>query len=178
MSTPSAIFELIRALPLFNGISYSDLQSLVGEIPFEFEKFAPGEVIMEARESNTTLRFILSGRVRSIIRNASDRMRLSYILEGPSVIAPDFVFGRNTRVPMEAVADTAVSIVKLSKTDLVRLLQKSDIFLFNYLNIVSAYAQKGIDGVISLTGGQLEERIAFWLITLTPIDAREIFIDS
>lgn len=178
MSTPPAIYELLRSLPLFNGISFPDLQRLVGDIPFEFEKYAPGDLIMEARQPNTTLRFILSGRARALIRNSTDRLRLSYILEGPSVIAPEFVFGRNTRVPMRVEAETAISAVSLSKANLVKLLQASDIFLFNYLNIISAYAQKGIDGVISLTGGRLEERIAFWLIALTPVDAKEIQLQS
>lgn len=178
MSAQPAIFEMLRSLPMFNGISLSDLQQLVGEIPFHFEKFAPGELIIEARQTNDLLRFILSGRAKAIIRNPTDRLRLSYILEGPSVIAPDFVFGRNTHVPMRVEAETEVSVVSITKADLLHLLTHSEIFLFNYLNIISAYAQKGIDGVISLTGGQLEERIAFWIIALTPVDAKEIELQS
>ena len=46
--------------------------------------------------------------------------------------------------------------------------------LYNYLNYISTNAQKAVDGVIALTSGSLEERIAFWIIALTQRDAVNI----
>ena len=58
------------------------------------------------------------------------------------------------------------------------MLQRDEIFLFNYLNILSTNAQKAVDGVLSLTSGSLEERIAFWIIALTQMDSDEIVLTA
>ncbi len=50
------------------------------------------------------------------------------------------------------------------------------VFLFNYLNTLSASAQKSIDGILSLTTGDLRERIAFWIIAMTQTRATDIVL--
>ena len=57
-----------------------------------------------------------------------------------------------------------------------RILNVDQIFMFNFLNILSMNAQKSIDGVLSLTTGSLEERIAFWITALTQRGGTDIVL--
>ena len=47
------------------------------------------------------------------------------------------------------------------------ILNNDEVFLFNFLNVLSMNAQKAVDGILAITSGNLEERIAFWIVALT-----------
>ncbi|MCM1162976.1 MAG: helix-turn-helix domain-containing protein [Muribaculaceae bacterium] len=68
--------------------------------------------------------------------------------------------------------------MQIAKADFITLLREDEVILFNYLNLLSTNAQKAIDGVIALTTGSLEERIAFWIIALTQMDATDILLQG
>jgi CRP-like cAMP-binding protein len=172
------MYENLMTLPLFKGISYSRLSEIVGNTRLAFLKYLPGEQMLNAGEPCTHIKFIISGRARLTIRNENDRVRVGQTLTAPAVISPDFLFGRNTLYPATATAIDTVSIMQIDKKDFIPLLQRDEIFLFNYLNILSTNAQKAVDGVLSLTSGSLEERIAFWIIALTQMDSDEIVLTA
>ena len=120
--------------------------------------------------------FVIGGNVRLSIKNRSDRFIIHQTLEAPSVISPDFLFGRNTLFPASVKAIDTVSIMQIEKNDFISIVRSDEICLFNYLNYISTNAQKAIDGVLALTTGSLEERIAFWIIALTQRDAKDIVL--
>ncbi len=174
----SSMYESLLTLPLFKGLSYTRLSEIVGNTPLAFLKYLPNEPVLAAGDPCTHLKFILSGNVRMTISNSTDRFRVAQTLTGPAVISPDFLFGRNTIYPGSVKAIDTVSIMQIEKTDLVRLLQTDEIFIFNYLNMLSTNAQKAVDGIIALTSGSLEERIAYWIIALTQLGAEDIVLSA
>ena len=176
--TTNSMYENLMTLPLFKGISYARLSEIVGNTRLAFLKYLPGEPMLTAGDQCTHIKFIISGKIRMTIRNENDRVRVSQTLTAPAVISPDFLFGRHTQYPASATAIDTVSVMQIDKKDLVLLLQSDEIFLFNYLNILSTNAQKAVDGVLAITSGSLEERIAFWIIALTQMDSDEIVLTA
>ena len=170
----SSMFELLMNLPLFRGVSRSRIAEVVGSAKFHFLKYPKGETVVRAGEECTHLAFVISGSVRSEISNSSKRFSVSQTLKAPSAIAPDFLFGRTTRYPGTVVALTDCSILKISKVDYIRILNADQVFMFNFLNTLSVNAQKALDGILALTSGGLEERIAFWIIALTQHGSEDI----
>lgn len=172
----NSMYENLMGLPLFNGVSYNRISEIVGGTRLAFLKFLPGEKIVMAGDPCTRLMFVIGGKVRLSIRNSSDRFIVSQTLEAPSVISPDFLFGRNTLFPASVTAIDTVSIMEIEKNDFISIIRSDEVCLFNYLNFISTNAQKAIDGVVALTSGSLEERIAFWIIALTQRDAKDIVL--
>lgn len=170
----SSMFELLMNLPLFRGVSRSRIAEVVGSAKFYFLKYPKGETVVRAGEECTHLAFVISGSVRSEISNSSKRFSVSQTLKAPSAIAPDFLFGRTTRYPGTVVALTDCSILKISKVDYIRILNADQVFMFNFLNTLSVNAQKALDGILALTSGGLDERIAFWIIALTQPGSEDI----
>lgn len=170
----SSMFELLMNLPLFRGVSRSRIAEVVGSAKFHFLKYPKGETVVRAGEECTHLAFVISGSVRSEISNSSKRFSVSQTLKAPSAIAPDFLFGRTTRYPGTVVALTDCSILKISKVDYIRILNADQVFMFNLLNTLSVNAQKALDGILALTSGGLDERIAFWIIALTQPGSEDI----
>ena len=162
-----SMYEILMGLPLFKGVSYANISKVVESTKFHFLKYLDGETLVTAGETCTHVKFIISGKARLSIANADGRFKVSQTLSAPDVIAPDYLFGRATHYPCNATAIGPTGILQITKHDYVKILHSDPIFLFNFLNILSMNAQKAIDGVLALTNGSLEERIAFWIVALT-----------
>lgn len=172
------MYENLMTLPLFKGVSYNRVSEIVGKTRLGFLKYLPGDPLVRVGEPCTGIKFVIAGSVRLTIRNVTDRFRVMQTLNAPSVISPDFLFGRDTLYPADGVAIDTVSVMQIAKADFISLLHEDEIILFNYLNILSTNAQKAINGVMALTSGSLEERIAFWIIALTQLDSTDIVLQA
>lgn len=152
----------------------SRMSKTVGEAKFHFLKYPADEPVIAAGDKCEHVTFILSGNVRTTIENTNGRFAVSQTLTGPTVISPDFLFGRLTEYPFSVRAQDSVSILQISKTDFIKILNSDNVFLFNYLNMLSVNAQKGIGGILSLTTADVGQRIAYWIAALTQPGATDI----
>lgn len=168
------MYELLMELPLFKGVSHARLSEIVGTAKFHFLKYPAGEQIIRAGELCDHLTFVISGSVRSTVTNSSRRFSVGQTLAAPAVIAPDFLFGRLTEYPCDVVAMETTGILKIAKADYIKILSKDPVFMFNYLNALSVSAQRGQHGLLCLTTGSLDERIAYWIISLTQPGGKDI----
>lgn len=171
------MFDLLMELPLFRGVSRDTMKRIVGMVKFHFLKYPTGAVVVKEHAPCTHITFVISGSVRLTTSNNNRRLSVSQTLKAPDVIAPDFLFGRATFYPCRVVALEPSGVLQISKADYLKILNADPVFMFNYLNIISMNAQKSVVGLMSLTSGTLEERIAFWVIALTQSSGENISID-
>lgn len=172
-----SMFDILAELPLFRGVTHERIASVVGTTRFHFLKYVAGNVIARAGESCTHVLFIISGNARISISNNDERFRIIQTLEAPDVISPDFLFGLSTVYPGTVTALDNISVVKVSKNDYLKILKSDEIFLFNFLNYLSMNAQKCVEGVLSMTNGSIEERLAMWVVAMTQPSAKDITIE-
>lgn len=170
------MLELLTQLPLFQGVSKERMASTVGQVRFHFLRYAPGEVISEQGEPCTHVRFVISGSVVLSIANRDERFRVEQTLCAPDVVCPDFLFGSSTLYPgrVSASADSEASILQITKAEYLQVLKSDEIFMFNFLNYLSSGAQRCVDGVLAMTGGSIEERLAMWVTAMTQPGAQNI----
>ena len=161
------MFELLMELPLFQGVTRERMAQTVGAAKFHFLKYPAGETVFTAGTPATHISFVLSGKVRTTIVNSSGRFAVSSTITGPDVIAPAYLFGRITNYPCTVVAEETTSILQISKADYIKILYSDQVFMFNFLNYLSVNSQKALDGILALTDGDLDERIAYWVICLS-----------
>ena len=86
------------------------------------------------------------------------------------------LFGMSTAYPFSAVTVEPTSILQIAKEDYLKILNSDRIFLINYLNALSINAQTNVDGILSMTSGDLLRRIAYWVKTLTRQNSQDITI--
>lgn len=170
----ASMLEQLMELPLFRGASISRMSKIVGESKFHFLKYPAGETVLSVGDKCTHVTFILNGKVRTTIENNNGRFAVSQTLVAPTIIRPDFLFGKVTSYPFSAQAIDSVSILQISKSDFIRILDSDHVFLFNFLNMLSVDAQKGICGILSLTTADVDQRIAYWISALTQTGGTDI----
>ena len=171
------MFDLLMELPLFRGVSHDTMKNIVGMAKFHFLKYLPGETVVEAGSPCTHIKFIISGSVRSKIVNPDSRFKVSQTLVAPDIISADYLFGRATDYPCTVTAIEPTGILQIAKNDYIKILKSDEVFMFNYLNLLSMNAQKSVSGVLALTTGSIEERIAFWIVALTQPSGRDISLE-
>lgn len=171
-----SMFQTLVRLPLFSGVTNERMAQVIEKAKFHFLKYTPGNDIVIADQKQTHLNFIFAGSVRVNLMGADTRFSVSSTLSAPDVIAPDFLFGRHTEYPCTATAIDTVSVLSVSKSDYLDMLQRDQIFMLNYLNLLSMNAQKSVLGVKALTTGSFEERLAFWVVALTQPRATDIVL--
>lgn len=162
-----SMYEILLGLPLFKGVRRERISEIVGMAKFHFLKYLPGETLVSAGEPCSHIKFIISGQARFSVANNDGRVKVTQTLDAPDVIAPEFLFGSATTYPCSGTAITPTGILQISKADYLKILNIDQIFLFNYLNTLSMNAQKATQGILAVTTGNLEERIAFWIVALT-----------
>lgn len=171
-----SIFDILADLPLFRGVTHEKIAHIVGTTRFHFLKYSAGDTIVSAGEACTHIMFVIAGKVRVTISNADGRFLIAQSLVAPDVVSPDFLFGSSTIYPGTVVAEDNVSIVRISKNDYIKILTSDEIFMFNFLNYLSMNAQKCVEGVLAMTTGSIEERLAMWVVAMTQPTARDITI--
>lgn len=163
----SSMYDLLMSMPLFHGVSHEKISEVIESTKFHFLKYHEGDTIVDKDEPCTHIKFIISGRVESTIEYQKKGLSVSQTIDAPDVITPDFLFGRTTLYPCTVKAVTPTGIMQISKADYMTLLCSDNIFMFNFLNLLSSNSQKGFDGAIATCGNALEKNIAFKILALT-----------
>lgn len=171
-----SMFNILMGLPLFRGVTRERMAETVGTAKFHFLKYLSGETIISAGDPCTHIKFIISGKVRMTIENSDRRFKVASALAAPDVLAPSFLFGRATDYPCTVEAVEATGILQITKQDYLKILNSDAVFMLNFLNMLSVNAQKSVDGILALTTGSMEERIAFWILALTQPMATDIVL--
>lgn len=174
------IFASIARLPLLKGASLQRISDIVGAMKLHFFKAAPGETFIAAGDACRSLVFVLSGSVRLTVAHGAEAasFTVEQTLSAPQVIAPDNLFGLSTVYPCSVTAIEPVGLMEISKEDYRRMLNIDPVFLFNYLNTVCAASQRSQSGLGAIAAGAAQERIAYWITTLSQPGATEILMHS
>ncbi len=171
-----SIYQILMQLPLFQGVSRSKLSELIEKTRFHFLKYEDGETAISRSETCTHFKFLLSGSLRSEMSTYDGKVKLSQTLHAPDVIAPDHIFGRSTHYPANYYAVGPVGLMQVDKATFMSFMQDEPIFLINLLNILSRRSQKNKETLLSITTGDLRERLAHWILCLTSRYATDIRI--
>lgn len=171
-----SIFEKMLQLPLFQGVTLERMSQIAGKAKFNFLKILPGNSFIHAGETCSHLTFMINGKARLVTTNSNDRFRISQTVSAPAVLMPQYMFGRETRFPGSATAIETVNLLQVSKEDYLNILKSDPVFTLNYLNMLATGAQLPIDGILSVTSGDISMRLALWVVCLTQAGATDIEI--
>lgn len=138
----SSMYETIMELPLFKGIGEEQLSQMLEKTSVEFIKFEDGDTITDAEEKVKSIDFILNGRVRQTHKIENYALGIDEILGKGAVLGALNLYGLTTTYNAVSMAMGRVSIMRISKNDYMNILQSDKIYILNFVNYLSAAAQK------------------------------------
>ncbi len=136
------IYDTLLRLPLFQGLSQSALAQVVGHTKFDFLRHGQGQEVLSAYAPCDSMIFLIKGEL-SAITYSDDR---SYHVEeyecAPFVIEPERLFGLSQHYGRSYVATTDVDLLRISKSEAIRLAAHFYVFRINLLNILTTQNQR------------------------------------
>ena len=172
------IYDLLLELPLFQGLSHDQLTAIVEQVAFRFERFQPGDVIVEAGAPCSEVTFVLSGEVEQQTLLAEGRLTVVQTFEAPQTITFCNLFGTQTAQPSSLKALTQVGVMRVAKEQFLKMLQLNRVILVGALNILSAHAQKQHHVLAAAVQPDATLRLASWLLLYTERSASAISIEA
>lgn len=174
----STIFDVMLDLPLFQGMTRKEFMELAEKVRFDFYKRKKGEHIVETDEPCNSLIFILSGNVSSECTGEGNRYLIKEWFKSPLVIQPERLFGLRNRYSHRFLADTDIHLLRVEKRAIVEWLFDSDIFRFNYVNIISTNAQLSVSKLWKSNPEALPNRFVHFLYSrcLRPAGKKELYV--
>lgn len=163
----NSMYEMLRSLPLFQGVGSERISELVERLPFHFLKFKKGDTVISAGDKCNHVRFVVSGSVKVFIESNELQVRLEQTMNAPEVLGPDCLFGIDNTYPFTAIAGDKCGILQLTKADYMKVLQADKVFLFNILNYLSSNCQRHVTALQMMRHGSIAERLAREIVDLT-----------
>ena len=170
----NSMYQQLMQLPLFQGVSTEKITALVEKLPFHFLKYRNSEQVCAAGDACTHIKFIVSGKVRLEMPFPALKVSISQTLSTPHVLAPEYLFGRDTVYPFTAVSDGPCGILQLRKSDYIQMVSMDKVFLFNILNYLSSGSQRGSSIALSTKDGSVAERLSMLLESLVIHGATDV----
>ena len=155
----SKVINRLLELPLFQGISTADLSEIAGHTRFGFTKLAAGKTIVSEGEQCDALRFVTDGTFTATVRADDGSYMLTEELEAPRVLQPERLFGMTQRYSRDFTAQTQCNMLTISKTQVVQLTEKYEVFRINLLNIITTQTQRQERQPLRQQPTQIREKI-------------------
>ena len=170
----NSMYQQLMQLPLFQGVSAEKITALVETLPFHFLKYRNGEQVCAVGDTCTHIKFVVSGQVRLETPFNALRVVMLQTVSNPHVLAPEYLFGKNTTYPYTVISDGACGILQLRKSDYIKMINSDKVFLFNILNYLSSGSQRYMTSPLNIKDGSVAERLASIVETLAMPGAMDV----
>lgn len=142
METPSNMSEKLLLLPLFQGMSSADLSHAMGHTRLEFIQGQAGELLIEENERCDSLCFLMKGSLYTTSYCDDHSYSVTELMTAPDILQPECLFGLHQCYSQSFEAFTDCHLLKISKSEILKLSDAYAIFRTNLLNILTTQTQR------------------------------------
>jgi CRP/FNR family transcriptional regulator, dissimilatory nitrate respiration regulator len=151
---------------LFKGIAPPYIEKFVNEVFFKVSEYEQGDIIAGQDETVRGVIIVLEGTVRGEMIDLSGKTIIIEEMDESTPLAPAFLFGKQNKYPVNIVAQTEVKTIFFPKDSFLKLLNRNENILSNYLNIVSNKAQFLAYKLRYLSFHSIKGKFAFYILNL------------
>lgn len=163
---------------LFGRLSPENITELLKQIQYKITKYNKGEIIAFRGEECNRLIIITEGSITGEMQDFNGRVIKIDDVKAVSPLAPAFLFGKNSKFPIDVVPNEEVEAIEIPKSEVVRLFQINSIFLENYLNSVCNKTHFLTQKVwFNFSNKTIKQKVASYILGLEKIDSNEIVMD-
>ncbi len=172
----TTMYDIIMDLPLFRGISRAQVSAFLEKTNVEFINYKDGEILQRCGDEPQHLIYLIRGKVCAEWRNDAENVRICYMQRNGSMLGATHLFGMVRQYSTSISATGSVSVLRISKSQYINILLSDKIFLFNYLNYLSAAVQRCETAIRRQGNSNFRQLLTRWIAALIPYDATEISI--
>lgn len=135
------LYETLLQLPLFQGITLYNFNELIGKLKWHFNKYQPGDTIINADSTCDKVVCVLSGETSFTIESSNKLFNVTEFADKPYIIEPQSLFGMTNKYKGTYKAVTETTIGSFTKLSYLTIVNDFLICRLNMINILSNRVQ-------------------------------------
>ena len=163
------MYDTLLSLPLFQGMSQADFNSLLQKIRLDFVRYEQGSTPITAGERCKSFAFLINGTLESMRQGMDGNLTFMEQIEAPCLIEPYSMFGRAGSYQRTYTAITPCSFLMVDKQYIYTELGKYNICRMNLLNILSGRVQQLDSHIWGMESANLRGQIIRFIKGLSDI---------
>ena len=157
----------LTKISLFKSLTENDLNEILMELRISESHFKKGDILALQDEPCNRLIILLSGKVKAEMVSPSGKIMKVEDIEAPNPLAILFLFGDDSRFPVEVTALSATSTVIFPKQSVLKMLTMNETILRNYLDISANYATRLSKKLNFVSLRTIRQKIAMYVLDLS-----------
>lgn len=151
--------DTLTALPLFQGIGKSELARFSTSVPHRVVWYGEGEKLAEQDNPCRQLILAFRGAVEVCTRSDDNRFAFHELLQSPTALQPEALYGIAPRYTHTYTARTATRALVIPKDGVALLFSHFEIFRLNIVNLLSTQAYRRERWLWRNLSGDTEKRV-------------------
>lgn len=135
------MFLKLNENKLFNGIPENEIEENLKKVKYKILKYNKGETVAFRGDEIEGLYINLEGHLVAEMMKSSGEVKKIEDIETNQIIASAFIFGKNSKFPVDLVCKSKCSLFYIPKEELLTLISHDRRVLTNMLDEVSNKAQ-------------------------------------
>lgn len=127
----------LKKCNIFKNISDFNIQEILKISNYKVKKYAKNEYIKFRGDIHDSMHIILLGAIKAEMINENGNSHIIERIQENSILAPAFLFNDKNIFPVNLVAEVNTEVLIIPKDNVIKMLQYNNVFLTNYLNIIS-----------------------------------------
>ena len=136
------ILDQLLLLPLFQGMNTTDIETLAGQTKFGFLRQQKGKTIISEGDVCDGFDFLMNGTLLAVTYADDHGYSISEQIQAPALLQPECAFGLTQRYTRTFSTLTPCNMMKLDKSEILRLSEDYVVFRLNLLNILTTLSQR------------------------------------
>jgi CRP-like cAMP-binding protein len=163
--------------PLFLGLSVTDIEKILSEVPHRIRKLKAGSLIAQSGEPVDSLMIVIDGVVKGEMVDFTGRVIKIEDIPAPGALASAFMFGNRNRFPVNVIAVSDSELLIIDKSVFLRLLMRNDKLLVNFLDMISNRSQFLSEKIKFLNFKTIKGKLAHFFLQRAGKERSSIVLD-
>lgn len=159
MTNMNSMYNSLLQIPLFQGISTTDLTEILEKVKIHFKKVSKGETFIREGEKCENIVFVINGSIESIFTGKNSKLIFKEKYLNTQIIEPYSLFGVQTQYTKSYCALTETDLVYIEKKYFLPQFRQYDIFNINILNLLCSRIQASNNKILLCNAYTPEEKI-------------------
>lgn len=162
---------------LFSHLTEREIEDILTSIQVSESTFPKGAILAMQDEPCNRLIFLLKGSVKAEMTDPSGKIVKVEDIEAPNPLALLFLFGKESRFPVQVTARENVTALIIPKGSVLKMLRMNEQLLQNYLDISAFYASALSKKLHLMSFRTIRQKIIIYLLNLPEREENHVELD-
>jgi CRP/FNR family transcriptional regulator, dissimilatory nitrate respiration regulator len=167
-------YSLLPASPLFRNVPPEEIGQILSSLPHKIRQYKAGMLIAQSGEEVRSMLIVTIGTAKGEMVDFAGRVIKIEDIPAPGALAAAFMFGNNSRFPVNVTAVTDTELLVIEKSDFLKLLKRNEKILINYLDMISNRSQFLSGKIKFLSFKTIRQKLAQYILESAGKDKTEI----